>query len=93
MSSENRDRKGSGLAGQIEIEISRDPDSSEDTPILSTSTNPLSILQQLVAQAEELEQTTSEARLELLTPAQMQQQLARFQKQNSVLKKMLTKLH
>lgn len=93
MSSENRDRKRSGLAGQIEIEIVRDPHSSEDTPILSTSTNPLSILQQLVAQAEELEQTTSEARLELLTPAQMQQQLARFQKQNSVLKKMLTKLH
>ena len=93
MSSENHDRKGSGLAGQIEIEISRDPDSSEDIPILSTGTNPLSILQQLVAQAEELEQTTSEARLELLTPAQMQQQLARFQKQNSVLKKMLTKLH
>ena len=93
MSSEDRDRKRSGLAGQIEIEIIRDPYSSEDTSLFSSSPNPLSILQQLVEQAEELEQTTSEARLELLTPAQMQQQLARFQKQNSELKKMLTKLH
>jgi hypothetical protein len=93
MSSEDRDRKRSGLAGQIEIEIIRDPYSSEDTSLFAAGTNPLSILQQLVEQAEELEQTTSEARLELLTPAQMQQQLARFQKQNSELKKMLTKLH
>lgn len=93
MSSEDRDRKRSGLAGQIEIEIIRDQYSSEETSLFSAGTNPLYILQQLVEQAEELEQTTSEARLELLTPAQMQQQLARFQKQNSELKKMLTKLH
>jgi hypothetical protein len=93
MSSEDRDRKRSGLAGQIEIEIIRDSYSSENTSLFSSNPNPLSILQQLVEQAEELEQATSEARLELLTPAQMQQQLARFQKQNSELKKMLTKLH
>lgn len=93
MSSESRDRKRSGLAGQIEIEIIRDPYSSEESSAYASSANPLSILQQLVEQAEELEQTSSEARLELLTPAQMQQQLARFQKQNSILKRMLDKIH
>lgn len=93
MSSEDRDRKRSGLAGQIEIEIIRDPYASEESSIYASTTNPISILQQLVEQAEELEQTSAEAGLELLTPAQMQQQLARFQKQNSVLKKMLNKMH
>lgn len=93
MSSEDRDRKRSGLAGQIEIEIIRDPYASEETSVFASSASPISILQQLVEQAEELEHTSSEARLELLTPAQMQQQLARFQKQNSVLKRMLDKIH
>ena len=93
MSSEDRDRKRSGLAGQIEIEIIRDPYASEESSIYASTTNPISILQQLVEQAEELEQTSAEAGLELLTPAQMQQQLARSQKQNSVLKKMLNKMH
>ncbi len=93
MSSEERDRKRSGLAGQIEIEIIRDQYSSEESSMYASSTNPISILQQLVEQAEELEHTSSEARLELLTRAQMQQQLARFQKQNSVLKQLLNKLH
>ena len=93
MSSDNRDRKRSGLAGQIEVEITRDPYSTEDTPYISTSTNPLSILQELVEQAEELEHTTSEARLELLTQAQMKEQVALFHKRNSALKKMLNKLN
>jgi hypothetical protein len=93
MSSEERDRKRSGLAGQIEVEIIRDQYSSDESPIYASSTNPISILQQLVEQAEELEQTSSDARLELLSRAQMQQQLARFQKQNSVLKQLLNKMH
>jgi hypothetical protein len=93
MSSDNRDRKRSGLAGQIEVEITRDPYSADDTPYISASTNPLSILQELVEKAEELEQTTSEARFELLSPIQMQQQLALFHKRNSALKKILDKLN
>lgn len=93
MSSQDRDRKRSGLAGQIEIEIIRDPYSSVDTSQFSSGANAISILQQLVQQAEELEQTSSEARLELLTPTEMKHQLTLFQKQNSVLKRMLEKLH
>ena len=93
MSSDNRDHKRSGLAGQIEVEITRDPYSTDDTPYISSSTNPLSILQELVEQVEELEQTSSEARLELLTQVQMKEQLALFHKRNSALKKMLDKLN
>jgi hypothetical protein len=93
MSSDNRDHKRSGLVGQIEVEITRDPYPSDDTPYISSSTNPISILQELVEQAEQLEQTTSEARLELLTQAQMKEQLALFHKRNSALKKMLEKLN
>lgn len=93
MSSNNRDHKRSGLASQIEIEIIRDSNSSEDVSMFATGANPLSILQQLVDQAEELEQTTSEVFLEALSPSQMRNQLALFQKQNSVLKKMLNKMN
>lgn len=93
MSSDNRDHKRSGLAGQIEVEITRDPYSAEDTPYTSSSTNPLSILQELVEQAEQLELTSAEARLELMTQTQMKEQLALFHKRNSALKKMLDKLN
>jgi hypothetical protein len=93
MSSDNRGHKRSGLAGQIEVEITRDSYSVDDTSCISASTNPLSILQELVQQAEELEQTSSEDCLELLSPTQMQHQLALFHKRNSALKKILDKLN
>jgi hypothetical protein len=93
MSSDNRDHKRSGLAGQIEVEVTRDPSSSDDTPFFSSSTNPLSILRELVEQVEELEQTASEFHPEQLSPGQMQQQFALFHKRNSALKRILDKLN
>ena len=93
MSSDSRDHKRSGLAGQIEVEVTRDPSSRDDAPFLSSSSNPLSILRELVEQVEELEQTASESVPEKLSPSQMQQQFALFHKRNSALRRMLDKLN
>jgi hypothetical protein len=95
MSSDNGDRKRTGLAGQIEIEITRDLSSSEEVSLYQDGASALSILYQVVEQAEELEHATatSEPGAEALTPAHMQQQIARLHKHNSALKKILTKLH
>lgn len=92
MSSDNPDGKRSGLAGQIEVEIIREPESANGAPYLSSSTDPLSTLQELVEKAEELQQTSSECRLELFSLEQMRQQVARFQKQDSAFKKMLNRM-
>lgn len=96
MSSDDRERKRTGLAGQIEVEIVRDQYSNDSTSLFSSSaaSNPLSILKELIEQVEELEQhaATSTDR-GLVSPQELQQHLARFQKQNSVLKRMLDKMH
>ena len=96
MSSDDRDRKRTGLAGQIEVEVIRDQCSNDSSTLFSSSSasNPLSILKELIEQVEELEQnaaaTTDHG---LVSPQELQQHLARFQKQNSALKRMLDKLH
>ncbi|MEY4668901.1 MAG: hypothetical protein RL518_1600 [Pseudomonadota bacterium] len=92
MSSDNSSHKRSGLAGQIEVEIVKDSSPSDDIPYLSSQSNPLSILQELVEQAEELQSTVSECRSELLSSTQRQQNLIQFQKQNSAFRKMLHKM-
>ena len=89
MSSDNPDHKRSGLAGQIEVEIIRDPRPANDAPYNSSSTDPLAILQELIDKAEELQHNTSECRQELFSLEQIPQQITRFQKQNSAFKKML----
>lgn len=93
MSSDNGDRKRTGLAGQIEVEITRDLNSSEEVSLYQDGASALSILYQVVEQAEELEHASSEPGPEALSPAQMHQQVARLHKHNSALKKILTKLH
>jgi hypothetical protein len=96
MSSDNtRDPKRSGLAGQIEVEVIRDPQSTGINNLLasSSSSNPLRMLQELVEQMEELEQASTQASRERLSPAQVQRYLARFQKQDSALKRKLDKAH
>lgn len=96
MSSDDRERKRTGLAGQIEVEIIREPFSNDSTPLFSSSSasNPLSILKELIEQVEELEQNAAASTDHgLVSPQELQQHLARFQKQNSALKRMLDKMH
>lgn len=91
MSSDSRDRKRSGLAGQIEVEIIRDPQTSHG--IFSASGNPFRILQELVDQMEELEQSSGEVAEEEVRHLQIHRQIARLHRQNSALKRILDKAH
>ncbi len=94
MSSDDRERKRTGLAGQIEVEIIRDPQNSGTGPLYSSSaSNPLRMLQELIEQMEELEQSSSDPVNDQLSSSQMQRQLVRFQRQHSALKRILDKAH
>ena len=94
MSSDDRERKRTGLAGQIEIEIIREPQNSGMSPFYSLSpSNPLRMLQELIEQIEELEHTSSDSVPGQLSSVQMQRQLVRFQRQHSALKRILDKSH
>jgi hypothetical protein len=94
MSSDDRERKRTGLAGQIEVEIIRDPQNSGSAHLYSSSaSNPLRMLQELIEQMEELEQCSSDSMKDQLNSSQMQRQLVRFQRQHSALKRILDKAH
>ncbi len=94
MSSDDRERKRTGLAGQIEVEIIRDPQNSGTGLLYSSSaSNPLRMLQELIEQMEELEQSSSDSVNDQLSSSQMQRQLVRFQRQHSALKRILDKAH
>jgi hypothetical protein len=93
MSSDSRERKRSGLAGQIEVEVIRDPQTSGTGIFAANSGNPLRILQELIEQMDELEQSSLDTCEEQSTPLQFERHLARFQRQNSALKRILDKAH
>ena len=94
MSSDDRERKRTGLAGQIEIEIIREPQNSGMGHLYSLSAStPLRMLQELIEQIEELEHTSSDSVQGQLSSLQMQRQLVRFQRQHSALKRILEKSH